>query len=142
VHAKTCACSTAWFEWFPETASDFSGIEFSAGDTVTVTVSASSTTSGTVVITNNSKGMTVTQQLTSSSALCQQDAEWIVEDFDEGGSLVPFANFGTVTFSAAEANTPSGPVGPQGATLIDISQSTVLASTSIEGSDVVVQYGS
>ena len=92
--------AAAWYEWYPDYAYDFSGISFSPGDSVTLTVTASSTTSGTAVITNYSKGKTVTKQITSRSALCEQDAEWIVEDFSSGG-LVPFANFGKVTFTDA-----------------------------------------
>jgi hypothetical protein len=72
----------AWYEWFPAGASDFSGISFKTGDSVTITVTASSKTSGTAVIKNNSNGQSVSKSLTSSSALCQQDVEWIVEDFE------------------------------------------------------------
>lgn len=32
----------AWYEWYPDYAHDFSGISFSAGDSVTVTVTAKS----------------------------------------------------------------------------------------------------
>ncbi|EKM56252.1 uncharacterized protein PHACADRAFT_253281 [Phanerochaete carnosa HHB-10118-sp] len=131
----------AWYEWYPDYAYDFSGISFSVGDSVTLTVTASSTTSGTAVITNNSKGKTVTQKITSGSALCEQDAEWIVEDFEEGDSLVPLANFGTVTFTGASAKTGSGSVGPSGANTIDIQQgNSVLTSVSTSGSSVTVSY--
>ena len=83
----------------------------------------------------------MTKSLSSSSALCEQNAEWIVEDFEEGNSLVPFANFGTVTFSNAEATTKSGTTGPSGATIIDIKQgSKVLTSVSTSGSSVTVSY--
>ena len=131
----------AWYEWYPDYAYDFSGISFSAGDSVTITVTASSTRAGTAVITNNSKGKTVTKQITSSSSLCEQDAEWIVEDFEEGSSLVPFANFGSVTFTGASASTGSSSVGPSGANIIDIEQNgKVLTSVSTSGSSVTVSY--
>ncbi|GJE98794.1 peptidase A4 family-domain-containing protein [Phanerochaete sordida] len=131
----------AWYEWYPDYAYDFSGITFSPGDSVTLTVTAASTTSGTAVITNNSKGKTVTKQITSRSALCEQDAEWIVEDFEEGSSLVPFANFGTVTFTGASAKTASGSVGPGSANTIDIEQNNkVLTSVSTSSSSVTVSY--
>jgi len=127
----------AWYEWYPDYAYDFSGITFSAGDSVTLTVTATSTKAGTAVIKNNTKGKTVTKSITSSSALCEQDAEWIVEDFEEGSSLVPFANFGTVTFTGASA----GGTSPSGATIIDIEQnSKVLTSSSVSGSSVTVKY--
>lgn len=131
----------AWYEWYPEPSYDFTDISFDAGDSVTLTVTASSTTSGTVVITNNSKNQSVNQTVSSSDALCGQDAEWIVEDFEEGNSLVPFVNFGTVTFTNAAAGTSSGSVGPSGATIMDIEQNgKVLTSASVSGSSVTVSY--
>jgi len=132
----------AWYEWYPDYAYDFSGITIAAGNSITVTVTASSTKAGTAVITNNTTGKTVTQSLTSTAALCEENAEWIVEDFEEGSSLVPFANFGTVTFTNAYATTNSGStVGPSGATLIDIQQnSQTLTSVSTGTNTVTVSY--
>jgi hypothetical protein len=65
-----------------------------------------------------------------------------VEDFEENGGLVPFANFGTVTFTGASATTASGgTTGPSGSVLIDIEQSSkVLTSVSSSGSSVTVTY--
>lgn len=121
---------------------DFSGITISAGDSITVTVTATSTTSGTAVVKNNSKGTSVTHTFTSQSkALQELNAEWIVEDFESGSSLVPFADFGTVTFTGASATGSSGSVGPSGATLIDIEQNgQVLTSVSTTSSSVTVTY--
>lgn len=121
---------------------DFSGITISAGDSITVTVTATSTTGGTAVVKNNSKGTSVTHTFTSQSkALQELNAEWIVEDFSSGGSLVPFADFGTVTFTGASATGSSGTVGPSGATIIDIEQSgKVLTSVSTTSSSVTVTY--
>ncbi|OSX62515.1 hypothetical protein POSPLADRAFT_1141136 [Postia placenta MAD-698-R-SB12] len=131
----------AWYEWYPDYAYDFSGISISAGDTIKTTVTATSTTSGTAVIENVSTGQTVTQSLTSSYALCEENAEWIVEDYEENGGLVSFADFGTVTFTDAVATTSSGTQGPSGATLIDIEQNgNVLTSASVSSSEVVVKY--
>jgi hypothetical protein len=90
----------AWYEWYPDYAYTFSGITISAGDTVTMTVTATSTTAGTAVIKNVTKGTTVTHSFSGQTdALCETNAEWIVEDFSSGNSLVPFADFGTVTFT-------------------------------------------
>ncbi|KAH9834761.1 peptidase A4 family-domain-containing protein [Rhodofomes roseus] len=131
----------AWYEWYPDYAYDFSGISFSAGDTVKLTVTASSTTAGKAVIENVSTGKTVSKSITSSSALCEENAEWIVEDYEEGSSLVPFANFGTVTFSGASASTGSGSTGPSGATIIDIQQNgKTLTSVSTSSNSVTVKY--
>lgn len=136
-----CIRVLAWYEWFPQFSFDFTDIDFAAGDSVTLTVEATSTTSGSATVTNNSKNVTVVEKIQSLSALCEQDAEWIVEDFSESDSTVPFANFGNVTFTDAEARAGSKPVGPKEADTIAIEKSgVVLTSTTISGSEVVVEY--
>lgn len=70
---------------------------------MTFTTTVSTATSGTLVIINNSQNVTVSMDISSSSAsLCQTNAEWIVEDF---GYELP--NWGTVTFTDASAKTLS-----------------------------------
>ncbi|KAK7057520.1 peptidase A4 family-domain-containing protein [Favolaschia claudopus] len=132
----------AWFEYFPAAATDFSGIPISAGNTIRLTATVSTTTSGTVKIENLSTGVTVSRALTSSARLCQENAEWIVEDFEEGNSMVPFANFGTVTFTNAVATEASGStVGPSGAVIINMEQNgQVLTSVSTSSSSVTVNH--
>jgi len=132
---------TAWYEWYPAASYDFSGIVISAGDVIQLTVNASSTTSGTASINNLTNGQAVSKKLTSSSPLCGQDAEWIVEDYMEGSSLVPFADFGTVTFTSAKAS-GNGAYTPSGATITEIQQNNnqVLTSTSLTGSSVTIKY--
>ncbi|KAI0040156.1 acid proteinase [Auriscalpium vulgare] len=131
----------AWYEWYPDYSYDFSGIPISTGDTIKLTVTASSTKAGTAVIENVTTGKTVTKSLTSSAALCEKNAEWIVEDYDSGNSQVPFVNFGTVTFTGASATTGSGTVGPSGSTILDMKQSgTVLTSVSTGSSSVTISY--
>ncbi|KAJ7039098.1 aspergillopepsin [Mycena alexandri] len=114
----------AWFEYFPAFATDFTGITIAAGNTIKLTATVASATSGSVTIENVSTGVTVSKALTSSARLCQENAEWIVEDFEEGNSLVPFADFGTVTFTNAVATL----------------NSKVLTSVSTSSSSVTVQY--
>jgi len=128
----------AWYEWYPDYAYDFSGISIAAGDTIKVTVTASSDTGGTAVVENVSSGTTVTHTFSgeSSDPLCEYNAEWIVEDFESGDSLVSFADFGTVTFTSASA-VKSGTVGVTGATIIDIEQTKVLTDCSVSGSSEV-----
>jgi len=131
----------AWYEWYPDYSYDFSGISLSAGDTITVTVTASSLTGGTAVVENVSTGTTVTHKFSgegSEGDLCEYDAEWIVEDFESSGSLVTFADFGTVTFTAASAVNSGTKVGTTGATIIDLKQSgSVLTDCSIPSSSSV-----
>ncbi|KAI1845560.1 hypothetical protein JX265_011670 [Neoarthrinium moseri] len=128
----------AWYEWYPQVAHDFTGITMEAGHKITVTVTASSKKTGTAVIKNETTGKSVTHSFTSGTAsLCQTNAEWIVEDFEEGSSLVPFADFGTVTFTDATVNGKaiSSP------TIIDLRQSgKVLTSCSASSESVTCSY--
>ncbi|KAJ4483725.1 acid proteinase [Lentinula aciculospora] len=128
----------------PADSFDFSGFSVSAGDSVTVTATVTSTTEGTLTIENNSKGTSASKTVTSTSRLCETNAEWIVEDFEEcegnDCELVPFANFGTVEFTGASATTSSGTVTPAGATIFDIEQNSVLTSVSQSGSSVTVEF--
>ena len=131
----------AWYEWYPDYAYDFDGISFSAGDTVSISIVADSATSGTTYITNESNGQSVSQPLSSSASLCQENAEWIVEDFQQGSSLVPFANFGTVVFNDAVAKTGSGSYGPDsGEEIVIVQNGQQLTSVSEDSNSVTVSY--
>jgi len=131
----------AWYEWYPDYAYDFSGITIAAGNVITVTVTASSKTAGVATIKNVSTGKTVTHSFSnegSLGSLCETNAEWIVEDFDSGGSQVAFANFGSVTFTGASAVGSAGTVGVTGATIIDIEQnSEILTDVTLPSSSSV-----
>lgn len=130
----------AWYEWYPDYSYDFSGISLKAGDTIKATVTATSKTGGKAVIENVTSGTTVTHTFSgegSEGDLCEYDAEWIVEDYEEGSSLVSFANFGTVTFTGASAIIGGSTVGTSGASIIDIEQNSVLTSCSVPSSSSV-----
>lgn len=110
-----------------------------------MTVTATSKTAGSAVIENVTTGKTVTKTFSGESdALCEYDAEWIVEDFEEcegsSCSLVPFGDFGTVEFTAASATINGVATTPAGATILDIEQSKVLTSCSASGSTVTCTY--
>lgn len=138
----------AWYEWYPDYAYTFSGISISAGDSIQMTVTATSKTGGSAVIENLTTGTTVTHSFSgvTDGSLCEYNAEWIVEDFSECSSsgdceLVPFADFGTVTFTGASAVKSGTTVGPSGATIIDIEQdSEILTSCSASSSTVTCTY--
>lgn len=134
-----------WYEWYPNDAYDFSGISVSAGNTISLSVTSSSSSKGVATIKNLSTGQTVSKSLSapsSSSHLSGQNAEWIVEDFEEDGSLVPLANWGTVTFTNAQYGASSSSGGTTGAQILDIEQNgKVYSSVSIpSSSEVVVSY--
>lgn len=112
-----------------------------------MTVVATSTTGGTATIENETTGVTVTQTFTdvTDGSLCETNAEWIVEDFSEctGSSctLVPFADFGTITFTDPSALEDGTTVTPSGATIIDIEQdNTILTSCSASSTEVTCTY--
>ncbi|KAI1792540.1 acid proteinase [Ganoderma leucocontextum] len=110
----------AWSEWYPAQASYFEDITLKPGDTLTLTVEATSKTSGTASMKNHRTGKRVSHKFSGQSALCQHDAEWIVEDYTLKG-LAPFADFGKVTFNDATAHTLAGKtVGPANAKHWDI----------------------
>lgn len=131
----------AWYEWYPDWSYYFSDLEVSAGDVIRATVTSYSSTSGIATIENLTNGQSGSTELTSTYALCGQNAEWIVEDFEDGnGNLVPFADFGAVTFTDAVA-TGTGYYTSDGASVIDIEQNNqVLTSVSIDGSSLTVVY--
>ncbi|KAL1593095.1 hypothetical protein SLS59_009420 [Nothophoma quercina] len=135
----------AWYEWYPDYAYDFSNFAVSAGNVIQVDITATSTTKGTVKLTNVSTGKSVSQTLSapSGSVLCRQNAEWIVEDFEQNGSLVALSNFGTVVFTQASAALSTGGTeGLSSATIIDLKQgSTVYTDVTINSaSQVTVKY--
>ncbi|KAL2134548.1 hypothetical protein VTI74DRAFT_11520 [Chaetomium olivicolor] len=132
----------AWYEWIPDYSHSFSNFGISAGDQIRMTVDASSKTTGVATLENLSTGQKVSHSFRNTpSTLCETNAEWIVEDFQEGNNLVPFANFGTVTFTNAYATGSTGTVTPQGATIMDIKQgSSVLTNCATEGSDLTCSY--
>lgn len=132
----------AWYEWFPDFAHDFVDFQIAAGNIVTVTVSVNSSTSGSVIIENNTTGKNATQSLTSTSPLCQTNAEWIVEDYEEGGNLVPLADFGTVKFTDAYATTKSGFEAPADANIVTMVNGTgpALADAWTDSTSVTITY--
>lgn len=125
----------AWYEWYPSSAENFD-MNLSAGDVIVAMVKSSSPSEGVAIIENKSSGKSVTKTLSAPSSdatLGGQNAEWIVEDFNTGSSQVPFANFGTVTFTGAQAKTENGDYGVNNAEVLDIQQNgKLLADVNIE----------
>ncbi|ETS86114.1 hypothetical protein PFICI_04139 [Pestalotiopsis fici W106-1] len=135
----------AWYEWIPDYSHSFSSFDISVGDKIYMEVDASSKKAGVATLENLTTGKKVTHSFSSSStpsSLCETNAEWIVEDFESGGSLVPFADFGSVTFTDASATGSSGTVTPRGGTIIDIQDSSnnILTDCTTSGSDLTCKY--
>jgi hypothetical protein len=113
----------------------------SAGDVISLAVTASSPTSGEVIIENLTNGDMVKQLQTSDTPLCGQNAQWIVEDYMFAKGPAPFANFGTVTFTNAVAESSGDFYYPSQGSLLDIEQNNqVLTSSSASGSSLAVMY--
>lgn len=133
---------SAWYEWYPDYAHDFSNVQISAGNVIKMTVNATSRSSGSATVENLSTGASVTHIFRNGLGgdLCEFNAEWIVEDFSVNNALAPFANFGTVVFSNAVASRGGDTYGPSGATIMDIYQDRILTSSSVTGDTVTISY--
>lgn len=132
----------AWYEWYPDYAYNFDSFTLSAGDSIQMTVTATSDTSGKATLDNLSTGQSVSHSFSGESAsLCETNAEWIVEDFSSGSSLVPFADFTTITFTDCSATCDGSTVDTSGAQILDIRQDgEVLTDCSASGSEVTCTY--
>lgn len=107
-----------------------------------MSVTATSESKGTAVIENSTTGKSVTHTFSSTEGdLCEYDAEWIVEDYEEGLSLVPFADFDSVEFTDAYATAGSTTIKAGSGSIIDIRQSgTVYTSCSASDETVTCTY--
>ncbi|RFU76295.1 aspergillopepsin-2 precursor [Trichoderma arundinaceum] len=140
----------AWYEWYPEFAADFSGIDISEGDQIAMSVVATSLTSGSATLQNLSTGQKVTQTFSrvTAGSLCETSAEFIIEDFEECNSNgsncqpVPFASFSpAVKFSSASATKNGKSVSLSGAVLSEvIVNNQDLTRCSISGSTLTCSY--
>ncbi|EKM48651.1 uncharacterized protein PHACADRAFT_266226 [Phanerochaete carnosa HHB-10118-sp] len=116
------------------------GLSPSAGDVVTISVTATTATSATVVITNESTNQTVSQVVTTGN-LCMEEADWLVEDFEVDGSLITLADFDEIKFTDVSAGTARGSLDISGATILNIEQNgTVLTAVSSSRSTVDIVY--
>ena len=136
---------SAWHEWYPAPSFNFGALAVHVGDVINISITSSSNRQGTVVIHNQSTGQSVSKTISapnSNAVLGGKNAEWIVEDYSQGGALVPFSNFGTVTFTGASCKASNGQtLSPAGSTIIDLRQNgQVLTSASTSGNTVTVTY--
>jgi hypothetical protein len=114
----------AWYEWYPKNAENFD-IGLTAGDVIVAKVESSSPSQGVAIIENKSSGQSVTKTLnapSTSATLAGQNAEWIVEDFNSGNTMVPLVNFGKVDFNGAQAKAGGASYGLNNGAILDIQQ--------------------
>ncbi|KAJ0416953.1 peptidase A4 family-domain-containing protein [Aspergillus carlsbadensis] len=132
----------AWFEWFPDYAYDFN-LGVNTGDVIVAMVQSFSPSEGIAVIENQSTGQKATQTVKAPRAqatLAGQNADWIVEDFQSGDSIVALADFGSVTFTGCEAQAQNGEIlGLNGATIIELKQKDkVLTEVAVQGDETMI----
>ncbi|PTB75256.1 concanavalin A-like lectin/glucanase [Trichoderma longibrachiatum ATCC 18648] len=125
-----------------------------AGDVVKATVSATSSTSGFAIIENVSTGKLVSKYLTSTSALAQRNAEWIVENYMIGPRtsmhFTPLANWSSIVFTDTKASTHKSWLDASNATIMNMAQNktvmnmaqnkTVITKVTIDSSSVTDTY--
>jgi hypothetical protein len=119
------AVQRAWYEMFPANPVYFSNT-LRAGDSMTATVSATSAGAFTLTLSDSTQGWSHTIHQTNAS-LARSSAEVIAEAPSNGTSVLPLANYGTVSFTGARVN--SGTLGASSPTEINmVSGSTTKTS--------------
>ncbi|KAJ7448984.1 putative aspergillopepsin-2 precursor [Mycena latifolia] len=129
--------NVAWTEMLPAASRDTS-LAVNTGDRITTTVTMTSTTSGSVTIENVTRGTSIVGTVSGGTRLSATSAEWILEDFESGSSLVSFAGFPASTFTGSAVRSGTT-VSPSGATLIDLVQNSELCSATLSGTTVSVK---
>ncbi|KAF4180672.1 hypothetical protein CNMCM8927_003904 [Aspergillus lentulus] len=134
----------AWYEWYPDNAHGFD-LVVNRGDVVVVKVESTSPSEGVAIIENQSSGQTVSTTLKAPSptaTLAGQNADWIVEDFQSGETMVPLADFGRVEFTGCKAKAGGKSYGLTNATVIDMEQDGKIKThtTIVSDSELVVEY--
>lgn len=131
----------AWWEWIPDGTMYFDQpFPLSVGDQISMEVDASSTKTGVATLINLSTGDKVTHTFTKDktpSALCETDAEWIMEDF-----LGNLADFGGITFTNNSATGATGTFTPAGGDILDLRTDSgdIKTDCGLKGSDVYCNY--
>ena len=108
------------------------------GDRISFAVVATSNTSGIAYVTNRSTGQSVQHSFSGEQALCGQNAEWIVEDFESDSNLVPFAQFSPIIFTGSTWVADGITYGLEGSSILEIEQSgSVLTKVFTEGQEMM-----
>ncbi len=122
---------TAWSQWFPNPPSSFNAFRMKPADLIVMKVTANSTSGGTTTLENLSTSQIVSQSFSGElSELCDRYADWIVEDFQNAGSLLPLVDFNLLTFQNVSAtNTSGATLGWEDVTILDIMNNGMMGST-------------
>jgi hypothetical protein len=101
----------AWYEMYPSASVTVASITVNPGDTISASVTYGSGNSYKLSLTDGTQAFNTTQSLAGTK---RSSAEWVVEAPSSNRGVLPLANFGTVSFSSAQATltgaTSSGPI--------------------------------
>lgn len=99
----------AWYEMYPKFPVTISAVSVKAGDSISAAVSYIGNNKFTLTITNLTTGKTYTT--TQKTKAQRSSAEWIAEAPSARKGVLPLTDFGTVSFTSAQA-TINGHTGP------------------------------
>jgi hypothetical protein len=97
----------AWWEMYPNPSEQITTVKISPGDSISASVTYSS---GAYTLKLKDNTTNKSFSTTKSATALRSSAEWIVEAPSSSSGVLPLANFGTATFSGAQA-TISGTTG-------------------------------
>lgn len=126
---------SAWFELFPDALVTIPSVAIHPGDTIDASVNFNSAAKDfTLSITDATDKESFTTTKSAPNAQ-RSSAEWIVEAPAVNGAVQPLSNFGSVTFTNAQAtiNGASGPINAEG------SGTTINQITMVNGNTGAVQ---
>ncbi|GJE96811.1 peptidase G1 domain-containing protein [Phanerochaete sordida] len=134
----------AFYHAFPGPIQHLNSSLSAPGASMTFAIALTSNTTGTVYVTEHTLDETVAQPFKTGAPLCQQDAEWVVENIVIDDKLLAMADFGTVTFTNASAvveeKQVASRVGTDGARVINIWQDRLLTDVALGASSVAITY--
>ncbi len=125
----------AWYEMYPAASVTISGMTITPGDVLQGSVVSDGAGNFTLMLTDQTTGVTKTFSKSSSKAK-DASAEVIAEAPSDNSGVLPLADFGTVSFSACTINgSPLASAPWQQIDMVDQSSNTKLATTSALGAD-------
>jgi len=127
----------AWTEMLPASLRTVN-LAVSTGDSITTNVTMNTATTGTVTIRNNRSGSSIVGTVSGGTRVTGTSAEWILEDFEEGSSLIAFAAFPTSSFTGSAIHSGTSTT-PSAGTLIELVQNSELCSATVSGTGISVK---
>ncbi len=146
VSASGQVTTGAFYEMLPAVSQNINGLTVTPGDSITASITETTTNEWSIVITDNTNKQTFTTTVSYTSS--NSSAEWIEEDPSySNGQLVPFDNYGSVSFSncnATDNGTSEGisTASPDSITMINSSGQNISVPSNMTGNDFSVSWQS